>query len=435
MTLSRPILLLYNMLQAAALPFLGPPVLLYLLSRPKYRGHLAGRLGRLPDTSSLKGRSPRIWVHALSVGEVNAASALVKGISQRWQGSGIICSATTATGLTALREKLGRTAHVITTSPFDLLPLVNRVIREFSPDCFILVETDVWPNWVWSMQRLGIPVLLVNGSLSSHSAERLSHLGPVKDTLYGAFDFIAMQSSDDMERLLNLGVSPDRVTALGNLKYDLDVPSVDEAQRTHLRNALGLEDMTPLWVAGSTHPGEEEIILAAHKGIRDIFPSLQLLLAPRDPKRGAELESLAKAMGFKAQRRSAISKIREIDVLVLDTLGELAKCYGLCDVAFVGGSLVNIGGHNLLEPAAYGVPVLFGPYVESVSAMAEDLSANQGGKQVSGVEELEKALNRLFQNPFERGKMGRRAKDLLERSRGAVSGYLDLVAEALRGIG
>jgi len=434
MALTRPILIIYNLLQVAALPWLGPPVLLYLLSRSKYRGHLAGRLGRFPDASPLKGRSPRIWVHALSVGEVNAASALVKAISQRWQGAGIICSATTATGLTALKKRLGRTTHMITTAPFDLLPVVNKVIRGILPDCFILVETDIWPNWVWSMRQSGIPTMLVNGSLSSRSAERLLRLGPVKDLLYGGFDLLAMQSSDDRERLLGLGFSPDMVSVPGNLKYDIEVPQIDGPERVLFRESIGFVSTAPLWVAGSTHPGEEKQILAAHKGLKHVFPKLQLLLAPRDPERGPELESLAREMGFKAIRRSAIEKSGDVDIVVLDTLGELLKCYSLCDVAFVGGTLVNIGGHNLLEPAAYGVPVLFGPYVESMRTIAEDLLTHGGGRRVSGKEELESVLNRLLKDSFERKNMGNKAKDLLRKNQGAVSRYLDLVAEALRGI-
>ncbi|RKX60295.1 MAG: hypothetical protein DRP37_05445 [Thermodesulfobacteriota bacterium] len=435
MALTRPALIIYNLLQVAALPCLGPPALLYLLSRSKYRGHLAGRLGRLPDLSPLRGRSPRIWVHALSVGEVNAASALVTAISKRWQGAGIICSATTATGLTALKKKLGRTAHVITTAPFDLLPLVNKVIKAISPDCFILVETDVWPNWIWSMRQSGISTMLVNGSLSSSSAERLSPLGPVKDILYGGFDLLAMQSPYDRERLLRLGFSSDRVSAPGNLKYDLEVPQIVESEKVLLRQTMGLEPTASLWVAGSTHPGEEELILAAHKGLKQVFPELQLLLAPRDPKRGPELESLARQMGFKAVRRSEVEQSGDVvDIVVLDTLGELLKCYSLCDVAFIGGTLVNIGGHNLLEPAAYGMPVLFGPYVESTRTIAEDLLACGGGRRVSGKEELQGVLNKLLGDSSERRNMGGRAKDLLQKNQGAVSRYLDLVAKALRGI-
>jgi 3-deoxy-D-manno-octulosonic-acid transferase len=429
---TRPILIIYNLLQVTALSCLGLPALLYFFSRSKYRGHLAGRLGRLPDLSRLKGRSPRIWVHALSVGEVNAASALVKAISQRWQGAGIICSAATATGLTTLKRKLGHAAHVITTAPFDLLPLVNKVVREISPDCFILVETDIWPNLIWKMRQSGIRTMLVNGSLSSFSAGRLSHLGPVKDILYGGFDLLAMQSPYDRERLLKLGCNPDKVSAPGNLKYDLEVPKIGESEKVLLRKAIGLKPSSLLWVAGSTHPGEEDLIFTAHKDLKRVFSGLQLLIAPRDPKRGSELESLAKEMGFKAARRSStVAKSADVDIVVLDTLGELLKCYSLCDIAFVGGTLVNIGGHNLLEPAAYGVPVIFGPYIESARSIAEDLMACGGGTRVPGEKELKEVLNRLLKNPCERIDMGNKAKALLQKNQGAVSRYLDLVEKAL----
>jgi len=432
MALTRPLLMIYNLIQAAAMPCLGPLVLLYFFSRSKYRGHLAGRLGRLPDLSPLKGRSPRIWVHALSVGEVNAASALVKAISQRWQGAGIICSATTATGLTTLKRKLGHTAHVITTTPFDLLPLVNKVLKEISPDCFILVETDIWPNLIWSMRKSGIRTMLVNGSLSSLSAGRLSHLEPVKDILYGGFDSLAMQSSYDSRRLLKLGCNPDKVSAPGNLKYDIEVPKIEESEKVLLRKVTGLKDMSPLWVAGSTHPGEEDLIFAAHRDLKQSFHGLQLLIAPRDPKRGFELEASAKGMGFKVVRRSSmVAKPSDVDIVVLDTLGELLKFYSLCDIAFVGGTLVNIGGHNLLEPAAYGVPVIFGPYVESARSIAEDLLACGGGNRVSGEKELKEVLNRLLKNSGERTDMGNKAKALLQKNQGAVARYLDLIAKTL----
>ncbi len=433
MTMTRSVLLLYNLLQALTLPWLGPPILLYFISRSKHRGQLAGRLGRLPDLSPLKGRSPRIWVHALSVGEVNATLALVAGIAQRWHNAGIICSSTTATGLSTLRKRLGNTAHVITTSPFDLLPIVNHVIKGISPDCFVLVETDIWPNWIWDMKRLGIPTLLINGSISSRSAARLLHLGPVKDILYRGLDSIAMQSPDDRERILRLGMPSDRIKVLGNLKYDLEVPPVDEAQRGQIKREMGLKPDAPLWVAGSTHPGEEELILAVHKGLKDQFPGLQLLLAPRDPRRGGELKLLAEKMGLKAIRRSLGEDSEAIDVLVLDTLGELLRCYGLCDIAFVGGSFVDIEGHNLLEPAAYGVPVLFGPRVESIHVVAEDLLRRKGGRQVSGREELEAVLCNLLKDPDRRRDMGMKAKALLHENRGAASRYLDYIAEALQG--
>jgi 3-deoxy-D-manno-octulosonic-acid transferase len=417
----------YNVLQVVALPCLGPLALVYFLSRSKYRNHLPDRLGRLPDLSPLKGRSPKIWVHALSVGEVNAASILVTAISQRWPRAGIVCSATTATGLTSLKKQLSDITHVITTAPFDVLPIVKRVIKGISPDCFILVETDVWPNWLWSMRKSGISTILVNGSISSRSAERLSRLLPIRDILYGSFDLIAMQSSYDKERLLRLGLKPDRVIVVGNLKYDLKIPPNDKTERALLRETMGLSPQELIWVAGSTHPGEDNLVLGVHKQLKHLFPELQLILAPRNPRRGAELESMAIKMGLKVTRRSENKKSDNLDVIILDTLGELLKCYSISDIAFVGGTLVNVGGHNLLEPAAYGIPVLFGPYIESVRAIAEDLLACGGGKLVNAKEELEKVLNALLNDPFERKNMGAKAKGLLQKNQGTVEKYLDII--------
>ncbi len=429
-------LLIYNILQISALVLFGPFLVVGILLIPKYRGRILKRLGigldLFPDTGST--HRPRIWIHALSVGEVTSSRPLVRDMRAAFPHAMIFFSASTRSGGETAVRILDDYVDRFVPFPLDFLPSVRRFISRINPDLFILVETDVWPNWIWSMRHSGIPTMLVNGSLSSRSAERLSHLGPVKDILYGGFDLLAMQSPYDRERLLRLGFSTDRVSAPGNLKYDLEVPQIDESEKVLLREAIGLEPTAPLWVAGSTHPGEEELILAAHKGLKHVFPALQLLLAPRDPKRGPELESLAGEMGFKAVRRSAVAKSGDVDIVVLDTLGELLKCYSLCDVAFVGGTLVNIGGHNLLEPAAYGVPVLFGPYVESARTIAEDLLACGGGRRVSGKEELQGVLNKLLEDPFERRNMGGKAKDLLQKNQGAVSRYLDLVAKALRGI-
>jgi 3-deoxy-D-manno-octulosonic-acid transferase len=425
-------LLLYNLLQAAALPLVGPLGLLYAFLGTRYRSQLTGRLGRLPDISVLENRSPRIWMHALSVGEVNAAVPLAEAICRTWPNGGLICSATTATGLAALRTRLADTAHVITASPFDILPVVDRFVVSLNPDCFVLVETDIWPNWIWDLRRRSVPALLVNGAVSSRSADRLSCLGPLPAFLYAGFDVIAMQSGDDRDRLLATGVNPEDVQVLGNLKYDLEVPTLTEMERAVLRGELGLEPASRLWIAGSTHEGEEKTILAVHGALKTAFPDLQLLLAPRDPGRAPGVEALAQMAGLKAVRRSAgAQRGSSADVLILDTLGELLKCYGLAEVAFVGGSLVDVGGHNVLEPAAYGIPVLFGPYVESCSEASADLEACGGGVRVSGMDDMVETLMRLLASRQIRMEMGGRARGLVEAHRGAVGRHIRMIAKVL----
>jgi 3-deoxy-D-manno-octulosonic-acid transferase len=425
-------LLLYNLLQAAALPLVGPVGLLWALLGTRYRSQLTARLGRLPDLTVLENRSPRIWMHALSVGEVNAAVPLAEAIRRTWPNGGLICSATSATGLATLRTRLAGTAHVITASPLDILPLVDRFIVSLNPDCFVLVETDIWPNWIWDLRRRGVPVLLVNGAVSSRSADRLSRLGPLPAFLYAGFNVIAMQSGDDRDRLLATGADLQNVQVLGNLKYDLEVPTLTETERTVFRSKLGLDPASRLWIAGSTHEGEEKTIMAVHAVLKTAYPDLQLLVAPRDPGRTPVVEALAQTAGLQAVRRSAEARKGDgADVLILDTLGELLSCYGLAEVAFVGGSLVDVGGHNVLEPAAYGIPVLFGPHVESCSEASADLEACGGGVRVSGMDDMVEALMRLLASREIRMQMGGRARGLVEAHRGAVGRHIRMIAQVL----
>jgi len=427
----RLLLLGYNLFQVFGLPLFGPPALLYSLARAKYRPYLAWRLGRLPRLGRAEGRHPRIWVHALSVGEVNAALPLIQAFMRRWPQGSVICSSATATGIEALERRLGGKASAVAALPFDVLPVVDLAVTRVAPDLFVFVETDLWPNWIWDLRRRGVPVCLVNGSISSRAAARLRRLGPVKDLLYGGFDVLAMQSEDDRERLLGLGFSPEKVRVLGNLKYDIEVPVLDEGRRGRLLCELGLVPEVPLWVAGSTHPGEEEAVLEAYRHLKAQVPGLQLLLAPRDPGRAGPVEAAARGMGFGVRRRTAGAQKGRADVAVLDTLGELSSCYGLGSVAFVGGTLVPAGGHNLLEPAAHGVPVLFGPHVESCSEMARALAACGGGVSVKDQADLTRAVGSLLASRERRRRMGASALDFVQANRGAVARCLQAASEVL----
>lgn len=431
--------ILYNGLQGCAIPLLALPALAYLATRSRYRSQLFLRLGRIPDLASLRGRSPRFWIHALSVGEVNAAVPLVKALAQRWPHAGIVCSATTATGLQTLRARLGGTAHTITALPFDLWPVVRRVVRRFAPDCFLFVETDIWPNMLWELAAAGVPAVLVNGSISSRSVRRLQKVGPLARAMYDAFSVLAMQSADDRERLLSLGISPEKVFSLGNLKYDLRVPEMGPEACAGMRGRLGMNPIGLLWVAGSTHPGEEDMVLAAHMAVRSKVPDLKLVFAPRDPARGLELLAMARRHGLRAALRTQAPEGGAWgqdgpEVLVLDSLGELLPCYALACLAFVGGSLVPVGGHNLFEPAAYGRPVLFGPETESCNDMAEALLVSGGGMRVEK-NTLACIVEALLLDQSARERMGRQARALVSRHGGAVARHMTLVADVLERCG
>nr|WP_246325485.1 glycosyltransferase N-terminal domain-containing protein [Dissulfurirhabdus thermomarina] len=403
--------------------------------RRKYRAHLAQRLGRAPAPPPRRaGGGPRIWIHALSVGEVNAAVPLVRALAARWPGAVLVVTASTATGLETARRRLGGLARVVAALPFDLAPLARRAVRRFDPDAFVLVETDLWPNLLWTLARRGVPAVLVNGSVSARAARRLSRVPGLVRLLYGPFRRLAMQSGDDRDRLAALDVDPGRLLTPGNLKFDLAVPEMTEADRAALRSLMGFPPEAPVWVAGSTHPGEEAAVLAAYAEARAAAPDLRLVVAPRDPGRGADVAAMAAAAGLRVRRRSEAAGTAGpggTDVFVLDTLGELARSYGIADVAFVGGSLVPVGGHNLLEPAAFGIPVLFGPETESCREVAGALARSGGGVEVADAGALARAVESYLADPPKRREAGRRARELVERHRGAVDRTVALLSEIL----
>ena len=426
----RGLLTLYNALQATLLPLAGPPLLLYGLSRRKYRRHLAARLGfgRLGPAGT--GTPPRIWVHALSVGEVNTAIPMVEGLRRRWPRCTLFLSASTATGVERL-QGVAPPGAVVLAAPLDLFPAVARRVREMAPHLFFLVETDIWPNTIHLLRASGCATVLANGAISSAAARRLARFPALARLLYSGFHGVVMQSEPDRSRLASLVGRGVRLLPPGNLKYDKfrRLPPVDPA-----KFGLRPED-GPVLTAGSTHPGEEQILLQALERVRREVPTARLVVAPRAVQRGEEVFRLARFRGFSAALRSrAGAEARTAQVLVLDTLGELMECYGLAHAAFVGGSLVEVGGHDLLEPAAWSIPVLFGPHCESCEEVAEELMEAGGGLQVADGDQLARTWSGLLTHPERAREMGRRARGVVEGHAGVVDRYIELAEELLHGV-
>ena len=307
------------------------------------------------------------------------------------------------------------------------------MIHRVMPDCFVLVETDLWPNLLWTLKQFNIPALLVNGSISSRSYRHMSLLPPVADFLYGPFSMIVMQSEDDRGRLLGLGVKAERVRVAGNLKYD--IPPDRPEGVTVTRHDMGFQDGTFIFGCGSTHRGEEKILIKAFLAVREGRRETGLVVAPRDPARGGEIEELARSAGLVPCLRTMGRPGGRVDVFILDTLGELASFYPLFDAAFVGGTLVPEGGHNILEPAACGLPVCYGPYTESVREAADALCEAGGGTFVSNEKDIEEWLERLLRYPDVRLEHGRAAAGFVKRNRGAAEHYVELIADAIKGAG
>ncbi len=355
---------LYNFAQVLTWPLW----LLPLLS--KKRRPLALKRLRPPSLALIS--RPIIWVHALSVGEIQAARGLLKALKEAMPSATLVLSVTTGSGFSFACRHLKSEVEAIFPAPLDLRPIVQNFVKTIHPEAYILVETDVWPNLLWSLRQKGTSVFMVNAAISQKAYKRLKKCPGLARFLYGPFDLLTTATEDDAKRLKAL-LPEKEILCLGNLKFDLELPEVSKVKQ--LFKELGPCLVQPVIVCGSTHPGEEELLLKAFK----LFDQGSLILCPRHPDRARELEALARKQGFPTALRSRPYPCR---VLIIDTLGELRALYALGEIAFVGGSLVPVGGHNLLEPACLGVPVTFGPYHESVRNLAEEFQREQAGLQV-----------------------------------------------------
>ncbi len=313
-----------------------------------------------------------IWVHALSVGEVQAARGLLKCLKIQMPYANIILTVTTRSGFEFARQSLSPIVDAIFPSPIDLWPVVHNFIRNIKPKAYIVIETDIWPNLLWGLKKKKIPIFLVNGAISKKAYNRLKRLPALARLLYDPFDVLFMNSLDDTDRIKDLSLR-NHIFYLGNIKFDLDLPEVFTVRR--LFAEIGSHILRPVIVCGSTHRGEEELLLEAFR----LLGGGSLIICPRHPDRAREIRDLAQQKGFAAALRS---RLRPCKVVVVDTLGELRALYALAEVAFVGGTLVPVGGHNLLEPACLGVPVTFGPYCESVRNLAIEFIEKRGGLKV-----------------------------------------------------
>lgn len=393
----------------------------------KYHWNLFDRLGlRLPELP--RKTAARIWIHALSLGEVISASELVGALVGR--GYEVCLSTTTRSGYEISRQLLPETPHL--SSPLDWPPAIARVLTAVDPDLFIVVETDMWPNLLSGLAVRGVPTVMVNGRVSPRSLAGYSLLGRQIGRVLDLVAYVGCQTEVDRDRFLKLGAKAERLVVTGNLKYDRPAPQSGDTVKAQLREESGLPD--GLWlVAGSTHPGEEEIILDIWARLRVRHRGLRLLLAPRNKERFEEVWRLMGNTGLVAARRSQGRVTGDLDVFLLDTLGELDRFYELGDVVFVGKSLPvpgEGGGHNLLEPAARAKPVVFGPRMDNFPEMARMMVKSGGGRQVRDPAGLETELEALLADPERRVDMGARARQSLELHRGALARSLDLVAKA-----
>ncbi|MFZ5776093.1 MAG: 3-deoxy-D-manno-octulosonic acid transferase [Thermodesulfobacteriota bacterium] len=424
----------YNLLLLVGVIVFAPILFVKVILTPRHRRRFLGRLGLGRWHIERGAGSPRIWVHALSVGEVASARPLLLALREAYADGCLILSTTTTAGAGFAQTSLAQVVDGIVPFPFDFPWSVNRAIDRVRPDLFILVETDYWPNLLSALSRCGVPAILVNGRVSARSHARYARFPWFFVPMFRSFRRLAMQTAPDAEAMTRLGVSLSRLAVLGNLKYEAAVPALRGAQRL-CRADLGIPAQAVVWVAGSTHPGEEAVVLEVHRRLRESHPGLLLVIAPRDVRRREEVLALVARLGMGARCRSEVGGAGDGAVLLLDTLGELASVYGLCDVAFIGGSLVAERGHNPLEAAAHSKPVLFGHSMEDFSEIAHGLVKGGGGWQVVDGEELADRLAGLLADPVLRTAMGQAAFELVRQGQGATARHLAMIQGVLAGEG
>jgi 3-deoxy-D-manno-octulosonic-acid transferase len=402
-----------------------------LLRGVRERGYWRGLPARLGFGSALAPGA--LWVHAASAGEVQAAVPLVQALRRRAPDRSILITTATPAGAARARALLEAERVEVRHAPVDLPGAVRRFLARVQPQLAVFIETELWPNLYHACARRGVPLLIASARLSERSARRYARCGSLFPQALAPV-WIAAQSEQDAERFRVLGAAPARVLVLGNLKFDFRVREESLARGRALR--LEYAPQRPLWVAGSTHAGEEEVLLEAHRKLLEAQPHALLALAPRHPPRFAEVGAALEAAGWRSIRRShAASCSPETAVLLLDTLGELLDFYAAADVAFVGGTLVPIGGHNLLEPAALARPVLCGPHVFNAPEIAARLAAGGGLEFVRNADELGARLAQWLASAPLRERRGACARAVLEANRGALERLLALIEPLLGAAG
>jgi 3-deoxy-D-manno-octulosonic-acid transferase len=426
--------LLYSFLTLLVFVFVSPYFLYQAIRHNKYIGSLGQRLGYLPVSLNVDGEES-IWIHAVSVGEALTARALAADLKERYPRLRLYLSTTTIAGQQVARRSLQHVDAVF-YFPFDWAFIVKRTLNIVRPRVFVMMETEIWPNLLRLCRARGVKTVLINGRISSRSYPRYRMIRPFFRRVLADVDRFCMQSDESARRIVELGADQSKVTVTGSLKFDsLEMPAVVShgKPRERVLRFFRLSPNRMVLVAGSTVRGEEPAVLKAFSRLKGASPSALAILAPRQPERFGEVERLARDSGFVTARRSDLPIDTEprADVVVLDTIGELAQLYQVATVVFVGGSLVDHGGHNILEPAVFGKPILFGPHMQNFKEIVDAFVGNDAAVQVGSERDLEQAMVSLATDPVRRAKLGAAARALVEANRGAKDKTLSVIADLL----
>jgi 3-deoxy-D-manno-octulosonic-acid transferase len=421
---------LYSVLVLVVAVVASPWFLYQALRYKKYVGSLGQRMGYLPVSFNMDA-DESIWIHAVSVGEVLTARPLISDLKRRYPHLRMFLSTTTMAGQQLARRSV-QDVDAVFYFPFDLGVVVRRTLDLVRPKLFIMMETEIWPNLLRECRKRGVKTAVVNGRLSPRSFPRYRMVRGFMHRVLDHVDRFLVQSEESARRFIDLGADPARVVVTGSLKFD----SLDLSQaraRDRVLRYFRVPAARPVIVAGSTMKGEETAVLRAFRRVRSAAPNTLLVLAPRNPERFGEVEQLVRSEGWKTAKRTdlAIDSEPRVDVVVLDTIGELATVYQIGTVVFVGGSLVATGGHNVLEPAVFGKPIVFGPHMQNFAEIADAFVSNGAGVQLAGEQQLDEAFLSLMSDPVRRARLGAAARALVEANRGAKEKSVTVLADLL----
>jgi 3-deoxy-D-manno-octulosonic-acid transferase len=401
-------------------------ILLYLpilILRGKWHAGMTVRFGFIPDDirAKLKGRR-NIWLHAVSVGEVIAVEEILRRLRDRYPDRQIVLSVTTKTGYSVAQRKYQNIA-VVLWSPLDFSFTVRAFASAIHPEIYIAAETELWPNLFARLSKEKVKILIVNGRISDEAFPRYRMVRWALRSLLSKVSMFCMQSELDAQRIIELGAPAGRVKNVGNVKFDL----VGNAAASRPED-FGFDERQMIWVAGSTHPGEEEIVASIYDGVRSSFPELRLVIAPRHPERSGEVAQMLRKMGFTPVLFSSSRKASAPeDILVVDTIGHLLGLYSIATVVFVGKSLTIKGGHNIIEPAVFGKPVLIGPNMQNFKDITRAFLDAQAVIQVSDAFVLKRELIRLMASQGLRTELGQKSREVVRQNRGATERTVDVI--------
>ncbi len=375
-----------------------------------------------------------VWIHALSVGEVLSSTALIKKMKETYHNYSLVFSVSTLSGYELARRYFAYETDCIFFFPYDFIWTVRRFLRCIDPCVFLLIETDIWPNFLNELKRCGVPAVLVNGRISPRSHLLYKRVPYFSRQLMSNFASCCMQTEVDARRIISVGAPEDRVEVTGNLKFDMPPVSASDEEINKLRASMGIRPEAKVFVAGSTHEGEEDIILRCFESLKSTFQDLVLVVVPRDPGRANRVCRMFQKAGFVSFLRTEFDKSDSSlmpEAVIVDTIGELRRVYAMANLVFVGKSLVNLGGQNPIEPAALGKPILFGPHMFNFELVADMLIKHGGALQVTNGERLSEHVKALLSDPKRCSAMGKEAYRVFQMNRGAVAKTIRIVERFL----